>query len=160
MNLNWRPDEGTIQPFLVSSKTEVTMKNSPLRSSLLLVIVLAVGVCAHGQSASAANSKAEVPITSAQGTSTPVPNPTLQFSLWQQTSQSTAASADPETQFKVWQSQRTSADSINLFKCTTSTDLDNPECVGRLPGTKVTGTKEAKIPTTFPVRKSKTGEPD
>lgn len=128
-----------------------------LRPSMLLVAMAALSVCACAQTSLA--SKAELPITSAQGTSTPVPNPSLRFS-WQQAAQSSAASADLEIAFRNWQSQRTSADSINLFKCTTSTDLDNPECVGRLPGTNVTGTKDAKIPTTLPVRKSKTGEPD
>jgi hypothetical protein len=98
--------------------------------------------------------------TNSQGTSAPLSDPSLRFSLWQQKSQSTAASADAQSQFKAWQGQRTTADSINLFKCTTSTDLDNPECVGKLPGTKITGTKDAKTPKTLPVRKSKTGEPD
>ena len=98
--------------------------------------------------------------TSAQGTSAPMPDPSLRFSLWQQSNQSTTASADVQTQFREWQGQRTTADSINLFKCTTSTDLDNPECVGNPPGTKITGTKDAKTPTTLPLPKSKTGDPD
>jgi hypothetical protein len=100
------------------------------------------------------------PPTNSQGTSAPTPDPSLHFSLWQQTTQSTTASADMNTQFQAWLGQRTTADSINLFKCTTSTDLDNPECVGKLPGTKITGTKDAKTPKTRPVRKSKTGAPD
>jgi len=135
------------------------MRTLFLRPSLLLLVVCVLGICVSAQTATLGTQVTQ-PVTTAQGTSSPVPDPSLQFSLWQQTNQSTTASADTETQFKMWQGQRTSADSINLFKCTTSTDLDNPECVGKLPGTRVTGTKEAKIPTTPPVRKSKTGEPD
>ena len=101
--------------------------------SLPALLILCVSSAAAQTVAQAQNTPL---VTSMQGTSSPVPDPALQFSLWQQTSQSTTASADLDTQFRVWQAQRTSSDSINLFKCTTSTDLDNPECVGRLPGTR------------------------
>ncbi len=95
-----------------------------------------------------------------QGSATPVPDPDTQFAVWQ-TNQTTATTLnDTETHFKIWQHQRTSADSINLFKCTTSTDLDNPECVGRLPGVKKAGTKEATTPTSLPLSAEKTGPPD
>ena len=97
--------------------------------------------------------------TNSQGTAAPIPDPSLRFLMWQN-NQSSTASADLQSQFNIWQGQRTSADSINLFRCSTSTDLDSPECVGKLPGTRITGTKDAKTPTTLPVRKSKTGEPD
>lgn len=136
------------------------MKTSLLRPFPIALALLLVAIIASLQTASAGKTDAIAPTTSMQGSSSPVPNPALQFSIWQQTSQSTSASSDFETQFKMWQSQRTSADSINLFRCTTSTDLDSPECVGKLPATKITGTKEAKIPTTLPVRKQKTGDPD
>jgi hypothetical protein len=135
-----------------------TLLGFPLLSCIY--VLFACSLPMFGQTAMLGKTQTIQPILSAQSTSAPVPDPGLQFSVWQQTSQSTTTSADGETQFKMWQSQRTSADSINLFKCTTSTDLDNPECVGKLPATSVTGTKEAKIPTTRPVRKSKTGEPD
>jgi hypothetical protein len=136
------------------------MKTSFLRPSLLVVAVIALEAGVSAQSIATPKPDAVQLSISSQGSSAPAPDPGLQFSLWQQTSQSTTSSADPETQFKLWQSQRTSADSINLFKCTTSTDLDNPECVGKLPGTNVIGTKDAKMPTTLPVRKKKTGDPD
>jgi len=135
------------------------MKKSVLGPSLLALTICGFLASAHSQDFTVGKVDA-VPATRAQGTSAPTPNPSLEFSLWQQSSQSTASSSDVETQFKMWQSQRTSADSINLFKCTTSTDLDSPECVGRLPGTKMTGTKDATIPTTKPVRKLKAGAPD
>ena len=136
-----------------------------MRLSLFALIVLVLGgTCVFAQQSSSSLSlpvaQQSLTPTNSQGTSAPVPDPGLQFSLWQQTNQTTSGSADLMTQFKAWQSQRTSADSINLFKCSTSTDLDNPECVGKLPGTKITGTKAAKMPTTLPVRKDKTGEPD
>lgn len=121
------------------------MTVSCLPSLVLLACTMSISV--HAQSM-------------AQSTSSPVPNANLQFTLWQNSDQSTATSADTQALFKLWQGQRTSADSINLFKCTTSSDLDNPECVGKPPGTKITGTKAVKIPTTAPVRKSKTGDPD
>lgn len=94
------------------------------------------------------------------GSSTPAPDAGQQFSAWQSSQTTASTTAEIETKFNAWQLQRTSADSINFFKCTTSTDLDNPECVGNPPGAKMTGTKDVKTPITLPLLKEKTGDPD
>ncbi len=125
-----------------------------------ICVVLVCGYSALAQkTASSSLQNQQTTSSSSQGTSSPVPDPGLRFSLWQNSSQSSSGSTDLQAQFRSWQGQRTSADSLNLFKCTASTDLDNPECVGKPPGTKITGTKDTKTPTTLPVTKSKTGDP-
>jgi hypothetical protein len=101
------------------------------------------GLCFGGQ-----NGSSQAPVD-------PNAQSTLRLSL-----QTTGQSADQDAQFLAWQRQRTSADPISLFKCSASTDLDSPECVGAVPGNKVTGTKDAKTPTTLPLSKEIKGEPD
>ena len=83
------------------------------------------------------------------GSSQPVPNPDPQSTVWQANHNSSSSSADLDLQFKSWQLQRTSADSINRFRCSTSTDLESPECVEQSPGTMSRGRTMPKLQLLF-----------